>query len=281
MMRTSVRAAPAGGPLGARPPDRLCPGGVGGAPARWSVAAQRRPGAVWGDDRHGTGAPRAPRTTSCRTGPGSAGSLRVPQLRRVPAAAVGPSPSSEVSVEAPAGPDVPQRDLPGRRVGRMLRLVRIAGLGADAQRVDRQHNGDRLGHDRRWCWWSRAERRCRRSGPLGDAAAQRRDDRGHGGAFAVAATQLCYFCAVSHLPVGSHCWSEYTAPVGRRLDVGGAPPTPNRLTVLGAEIAPGGLPLLLDLLGSAGTRGGGPRPGRLSAAAMVGAAAPLLRHVRR
>ncbi len=75
------------------------------------------------------------------------------------------------------------------------------------------------------------------------------------GVFAVTGSQLCYFYAVSRLPVSVALLIEYTAPVavvawtwlarGER---------PTRLTVLGAVLAGAGLVLLLDLIHSA--RGG-------------------------
>ena len=93
------------------------------------------------------------------------------------------------------------------------------------------------------------------------------------GVLAVAATQLCYFYAVSRLPVGVALLVEYTAPVavvGWMWLVHRQPPS--RLTVLGAAIALCGLPLLLDLLGG-GADGGVDVVGVLWAlAAMVGAA---------
>lgn len=68
------------------------------------------------------------------------------------------------------------------------------------------------------------------------------------GLFAVAATQLCYFYAVSRLPVGVALLVEYTAPiavVGWMWVVHHQ--RPGRLTALGAAIAVCGLPLLLNL----------------------------------
>ena len=94
------------------------------------------------------------------------------------------------------------------------------------------------------------------------------------GVLAVAATQLCYFYAVSRLPVGVALLVEYTAPVavvGWMWVVHRQ--RPSRLTVLGAAIALCGLPLLLDLFGSATSDGGADVVGVLWAlAAMVGAA---------
>lgn len=70
----------------------------------------------------------------------------------------------------------------------------------------------------------------------------------------VAGTQLAYFTAIDHMEVGAALLVEYTAPVlvlgwlwarhGQR---------PNRLTVLGALVAVGGLVLVLDLLSGADT----------------------------
>ena len=72
------------------------------------------------------------------------------------------------------------------------------------------------------------------------------------GIAAVAGTQLCYFYAVGHMQVGVALLIEYTAPVavvvwlwlrhGQR---------PNRMTLLGAAVAAGGLVLVLDLVSGA------------------------------
>lgn len=95
------------------------------------------------------------------------------------------------------------------------------------------------------------------------------------GVLAVAATQLCYFYAVSRLPVGVALLVEYTAPVavvGWMWAVHHQ--RPSRLTVLGAAIALCGLPLLLDLFGGSGSDRGVDAAGVAWAlAAMVGAAA--------
>lgn len=70
----------------------------------------------------------------------------------------------------------------------------------------------------------------------------------------VAGTQLAYFTAVGYMEVGAALLVEYTAPVlvlgwlwarhGQR---------PNRLTVIGAVVAIGGLVLVLDLVSGADT----------------------------
>lgn len=68
------------------------------------------------------------------------------------------------------------------------------------------------------------------------------------GVLAVAATQLCYFYAVSRLEVGVALLIEYTAPiavVGWMWAVHRQ--RPSRLTILGAVIATWGLPLLLNM----------------------------------
>jgi drug/metabolite transporter (DMT)-like permease len=95
------------------------------------------------------------------------------------------------------------------------------------------------------------------------------------GVLAVAATQLCYFYAVSRLPVGVALLVEYTAPVAVVGWMWGVHhQRPSRLTVLGAAIALCGLPLLLDLFGSSTSGEGADAIGVLWAlAAMVGAAA--------
>ncbi len=99
------------------------------------------------------------------------------------------------------------------------------------------------------------------------------------GTLAVAGAQLCYFYAVSRLPVGVALLVEYTAPIAV---VGWMwlvhQQRPGRLTALGAVIALCGLPLLLDLStlwgGSGGSNKGVDLVGVAWAlAAMVGAAA--------
>ncbi|HMV74813.1 MAG TPA: EamA family transporter [Microthrixaceae bacterium] len=207
------------------------------------------------------------------TGPGSA---TPPGSAAPPAAAVGPSPSPGTSAEPPTGPDVRNGIslavasaacfglsgslasalmLSGWTAGAAVTArVMIAALvlvvpGVRAAGVD--------GRDR----WAVLRRNA------GTIVAY--------GVLAVAATQLCYFYAVSHLPVGVALLVEYTAPVGV---VGWMwavhRQRPSRLTVLGAAFALCGLPLLLDLLGSAGSGGGVDPVGVAWAlAAMVGAAA--------
>lgn len=95
------------------------------------------------------------------------------------------------------------------------------------------------------------------------------------GVLAVTGSQLCYFYAVSRLPVSVALLIEYTAPVAvvawtwvRRGE------RPGALTLVGAAVAAVGLVLLLDLLGSGGGGGGLDAVGVLWAlGAMVGAAA--------
>ena len=70
------------------------------------------------------------------------------------------------------------------------------------------------------------------------------------GLFAVAGAQLCYFLAVSHLPIGVALLIEYTAPVAVVLWIWmrhGHRPGP--ITAAGAALAAVGLVLLLDVLG--------------------------------
>lgn len=73
------------------------------------------------------------------------------------------------------------------------------------------------------------------------------------GAVPVAGTQLCYFYAVDHLPVGVALLIEFTSPVAVVLWLWwrrGQRPT--ALTAVGAAIAAGGLVLLLDVVGGGG-----------------------------
>ncbi len=73
------------------------------------------------------------------------------------------------------------------------------------------------------------------------------------GVLAVAGAQLCYFYAVTYLPVGVALLIEYTAPVavvGWTWAVHGQRPA--RATVIGAAVAATGLVLLLDLVGGVG-----------------------------
>lgn len=70
------------------------------------------------------------------------------------------------------------------------------------------------------------------------------------GVFAVAGAQLCYFMAVSHLPIGVALLIEYTAPVAVVLWMWASHGhRPGALTAVGAVLAAGGLVLLLDVLG--------------------------------
>ena len=92
------------------------------------------------------------------------------------------------------------------------------------------------------------------------------------GVVAVAGAQLCYFYAVSYLPVGVALLIEYTSPVGvvvwMWLRHG---QTPTRLTLLGGTIALIGLALLIDVFG--GDTALDPRGVAWALAAMVGATA--------
>ena len=92
------------------------------------------------------------------------------------------------------------------------------------------------------------------------------------GVLAVAGAQLCYFYAVSYLPVGVALLIEYTSPVGvvvwMWLRHG---QTPTRLTLLGGTIALIGLALLIDVFG--GDTALDPRGVAWALAAMVGATA--------
>lgn len=70
------------------------------------------------------------------------------------------------------------------------------------------------------------------------------------GLFAVAGAQLCYFLAVSHLPVGVALLIEYTSPVAVVLWMWAQHGhRPGRLTAIGAMVAAVGLVLLLDVIG--------------------------------
>ena len=73
------------------------------------------------------------------------------------------------------------------------------------------------------------------------------------GVIAVGGTQLCFFAAVQHLPVGVALLIEYLAPV---LLVGftwfRTRIRPSRLTLIGAGVATAGLYFVLDLTGAAG-----------------------------
>lgn len=92
------------------------------------------------------------------------------------------------------------------------------------------------------------------------------------GVLAVAGAQLCYFYAVSYLPVGVALLIEYTSPVGvvawmwaRHRQ------RPTRLTLVGGTIALVGLALLIDAFGSHTSLE--PRGVAWALAAMVGATA--------
>lgn len=92
------------------------------------------------------------------------------------------------------------------------------------------------------------------------------------GIVAVAGAQLCYFYAVSYLPVGVALLIEYTSPVGvvvwmwvRHRQ------TPTRLTLMGGTLALVGLALLIDAFGSDVSLD--PRGVAWALAAMVGATA--------
>jgi drug/metabolite transporter (DMT)-like permease len=92
------------------------------------------------------------------------------------------------------------------------------------------------------------------------------------GVLAVAGAQLCYFYAVSYLPVGVALLIEYTSPVGVVVWMWmrhRQPPT--RLTLLGGTIALVGLALLIDVFG--GDTSLDPRGVAWALAAMVGATA--------
>ena len=73
------------------------------------------------------------------------------------------------------------------------------------------------------------------------------------GLVAVGGTQLCYFAAVEHLPVGIALLIEYLGPVllvGFTWITSGV--RPSRLTLVGATVATSGLFLVLDLTGAGG-----------------------------
>ena len=73
------------------------------------------------------------------------------------------------------------------------------------------------------------------------------------GLVAVGGTQLCFFAAVEHLPVGVALLIEYLGPVllvGFTWITSGV--RPSRLTLVGATVATGGLFLVLDLTGAGG-----------------------------
>jgi drug/metabolite transporter (DMT)-like permease len=92
------------------------------------------------------------------------------------------------------------------------------------------------------------------------------------GVLAVAGAQLCYFYAVSYLPVGVALLIEYTSPVGvvvwmwaRHRE------QPTRMTLVGGTIALVGLALLIDVFGDDMVLD--PRGVAWALAAMVGATA--------
>jgi len=92
------------------------------------------------------------------------------------------------------------------------------------------------------------------------------------GVLAVAGAQLCYFYAVSYLPVGVALLIEYTSPVGVVVWMWlrhRQPPT--RLTLVGGTVALVGLALLIDVFGSEASLD--PRGVAWALAAMVGATA--------
>ena len=92
------------------------------------------------------------------------------------------------------------------------------------------------------------------------------------GILAVAGAQLCYFYAVSYLPVGVALLIEYTSPVGVVVWMWfrhGQRPT--RMTLAGGAIALIGLALLIDVFGSDMSLD--PRGVAWALAAMVGATA--------
>jgi len=92
------------------------------------------------------------------------------------------------------------------------------------------------------------------------------------GVLAVAGAQLCYFYAVSYLPVGVALLIEYTSPVGvvvwmwaRHRE------QPTRMTLMGGTMALVGLALLIDVFGD--DMALDPRGVAWALAAMVGATA--------
>ena len=92
------------------------------------------------------------------------------------------------------------------------------------------------------------------------------------GVLAVAGAQLCYFYAVSYLPVGVALLIEYTSPVGVVVWMWARHrQSPTRLTVVGGTIALVGLALLIDAFG--GDMSLDPRGVAWALAAMVGATA--------
>jgi drug/metabolite transporter (DMT)-like permease len=92
------------------------------------------------------------------------------------------------------------------------------------------------------------------------------------GVLAVAGAQLCYFYAVSYLPVGVALLIEYTSPVGVVAWMWGRHrQRPTRLTFVGGVIALIGLALLIDVFGNDMSLD--PRGVAWALAAMVGATA--------
>ncbi len=92
------------------------------------------------------------------------------------------------------------------------------------------------------------------------------------GILAVAGAQLCYFYAVSYLPVGVALLIEYTSPVGVVVWMWARHgQRPTRLTVVGGAIALVGLALLIDVFGTGVSLD--PRGVAWALAAMVGATA--------
>jgi drug/metabolite transporter (DMT)-like permease len=92
------------------------------------------------------------------------------------------------------------------------------------------------------------------------------------GILAVAGAQLCYFYAVSYLPVGVALLIEYTSPVGVVVWMWARHrQAPTRLTLVGGVIALVGLALLIDAFGSETSLD--PRGVAWALAAMVGATA--------
>jgi drug/metabolite transporter (DMT)-like permease len=92
------------------------------------------------------------------------------------------------------------------------------------------------------------------------------------GILAVAGAQLCYFYAVSYLPVGVALLIEYTSPVGVVVWMWARHgQRPTRLTVVGGAIALVGLALLIDVLGTGVSLD--PRGVAWALSAMVGATA--------